>query len=112
MKWARENEARFACCAEGLELVDAYNGGAAFMAFLAAEFGEAVHERLLRNEAGTFDDALASETRRSQSELLSRFRGWITQQGASRTPPRPRDQTVRRPRRISVMWFRNMPSHH
>lgn len=78
MKWARQNENRFACCTKGLELADVYNGGAAFMAFLAAEFGEAVHERILRNGARTFEEALASETtQRSQAEWLSRFRRWI-----------------------------------
>lgn len=79
MKWARQNEARFACCTKGFELVDPYNGGAAFMAFLAAESGEGIHERLLRSGANTFDEALASETKPySQGELLSRFRKWIT----------------------------------
>jgi hypothetical protein len=78
MKWARQNEGRFACCTNGVELADAYNGGAAFMAFLAADFGEGIHERLLRSGARTFDDALASETKPySQSELLSRFRKWV-----------------------------------
>lgn len=79
MKWARRNGGRFACCTNGLELADAYNGGAAFVAFLAAEFGEGIHERLLRSGASTFDEALASETKPySQSELLSRFRKWVT----------------------------------
>jgi len=78
MNWARQNEGRFACCTRGLELADVYNGGAAFMAFLAADFGEAVHERILRNGARTFEEALASETtQRSQTEWLSRFRQWI-----------------------------------
>ena len=77
MKWARLNEARFACCAKGIELADVYNGGAAFMAFLATEFGEGVHERILRSPARTFDEALASETRPSLAELLGRFRGWV-----------------------------------
>lgn len=78
MKWARQNEGRFACCTSGIELGDAYNGGAAFMAFLAAEFGEGVHERLLRSGARTFDEALANETKpHSQAALLGRFRKWI-----------------------------------
>jgi hypothetical protein len=79
MTWARQNDARFACCAKGLELGDPYNGGAAFMAFLAAEFGEGIHERILRNGASAFDDALAAETKRSPAELLSRFRTWVTE---------------------------------
>jgi hypothetical protein len=78
MKWARQNEGRFACCTKGLDLADVYNGGAAFMAFLAADFGEAVHQRILRNGAHTFEEALASETiRRSPTEWLDRFRRWI-----------------------------------
>jgi hypothetical protein len=78
MKWARQNEGRFACCSKGIELADPYNGGAALMAFLAAEFGEGIHERLLRSGSGTFDEALANETKPySQSELLSRFRKWL-----------------------------------
>ena len=81
MKWARLNEGRFACCAKGIELADVYNGGAAFMAFLATEFGEEVHERILRSPARTFDEALASETRpHSLAELLGRFRGWVVGQ--------------------------------
>jgi hypothetical protein len=80
MTWARQNEGRFACCAKGLELGDPYNGGAAFMAFLAAEFGAGIHERLLRSGARTFDEALANETKpRSQAELLSSFRTWVAE---------------------------------
>jgi hypothetical protein len=80
MTWARQNETQFACCAKGIELGDPYNGGAAFMAFLAAEFGEGIHERILRNGATTFDEALASETKpRSQAELLSSFRTWVAE---------------------------------
>ena len=78
MKWARQNEGRFACCVKGIELADVNNGGAAFMAFLAAEFGEGIHERILRNGASTFDEALATETRRrAQGELFGRFREWL-----------------------------------
>jgi hypothetical protein len=79
-KWARANAAQFACCANGLELADVYNGGAAFLAYLAAEFDESVHERILQNSAPTFDEALARETKpRSPSELLSGFRRWLTE---------------------------------
>jgi len=79
MKWARQNEGRFSCCSNGIELGDVYNGGAAFLAFLAAEFGEGIHERMLRSGASTFDEALANETRpHSQAELLNRFRKWVT----------------------------------
>jgi hypothetical protein len=79
MTWARQNDARFACCAKGIELGDPYNGGAAFMAFLTGEFGEGIHERILRNGASAFSDALAAETKRSQAELLTRFRTWVTE---------------------------------
>jgi hypothetical protein len=80
MKWARTNARRFACCTNGIELGDVYNGGAALMAFLAAEFGEGIHERILRNAASTFDEAFAAETRpRSQPELLVRFRTWVAE---------------------------------
>ena len=48
------------------------------MTFLAAEFGEAIHARLLRNSATTFDAALASETRPlSLTQLFERFRKWL-----------------------------------
>jgi hypothetical protein len=78
MAWARQNERRFACCANGLELGDVYNGGAAFVAFLATEFGEAVHGRLLHSGASTFEEALANETKPySQDELFGRFRRWV-----------------------------------
>ena len=78
MQWARRNQARFVCCADGIELGDVYNGGAAFLAFLAADFGEGIHERLLRSGAGAFDQALATETKPySQSELIARFRQWL-----------------------------------
>jgi hypothetical protein len=78
MRWARQNEQRFTCCVKGLEFVDPHNGGAAFTAFLAAEFGEGIHARLLRNGARSFDDAFAVETSPfSRMELLERFRRWV-----------------------------------
>lgn len=78
MRWARQNEQRFTCCVKGLEFGDAYNGGAAFMAFLTAEFGEGIHMRLLRNGAPAFDEALAVETSPfSRPELFERFRRWV-----------------------------------
>jgi hypothetical protein len=39
-EWARRNATRFSYCS--LAIADAYNGGATFMTFLAAEFGEAI----------------------------------------------------------------------
>lgn len=81
MKWARQNEPRFACCTNGLELADVYNGGAVFLAFLAAEFGEGIHERLLRSGARTFEEALGNETKPySKGELFRRFRQWVVRE--------------------------------
>jgi hypothetical protein len=37
-----------------MEIHDVYNGGAAFVAFLADEFGEDIHARLLRDGASCF----------------------------------------------------------
>ncbi len=57
---------------------DVYNGGATFMAFLAAQFGEDIHARLLRSSAGTFDAAFANETKPyALPELFNRFREWL-----------------------------------
>jgi hypothetical protein len=78
MRWARANEGRFACCARGIEFGDVYNGGAAFIAFLASAYGEGIHERILRSDAKTFDEALADQTSSlSRSELFDRFRAWV-----------------------------------
>jgi hypothetical protein len=44
------------------------------MAFLAAEFGHGIHERLLRSGSSTFNQALANGTKPySQRELLGPF---------------------------------------
>jgi hypothetical protein len=78
LEWARRNAAKFSCCSPGLGIADPYNGGATFMAFLAAEFGEEVHARILRNPAATFDAAFAAETRPySTAELFERFKRWM-----------------------------------
>ena len=79
LEWARNNSGRFVCCAPTLSIADVYNGGATFMAFLAAEFGEDIHARLLRNGASSFDAALTDETKPySRQELFDRFRKWLT----------------------------------
>jgi len=76
--WAKRNTAKFSCCSPKLQIVDAYNGGATFLAFLADEFGEGIHARLLRSSAKTFDAALDNETKRySRDELFARFRKWL-----------------------------------
>lgn len=79
-EWAKRNKTSFSCCSPKLTIADAYNGGATFMAFLAAEFGEDIHARLLRNSATTFEAALASETKPySLGELFDRLRKWLDQ---------------------------------
>ena len=78
LEWAKGNKSQFACCSPNLAITDAYNGGATFMAFLAAQFGEDIHARLLRNTSSTFDAALADETKPySLPELFARFRTWL-----------------------------------
>jgi hypothetical protein len=55
-----------------------YNGGAAFLTFLAAEFGEGIHERILRSSSQTFEEAQTNETKPlARPELFSRFRAWV-----------------------------------
>ena len=78
--WAKRNPTKFACCAPKLEIGDDYNGGGAFMVFLADQFGESIHAKLLRNPAATFEAALASETKPySLTELSDLFRKWLDQ---------------------------------
>lgn len=75
---AKRSAARFSCCTPKLEIADAHNGGAAFMVFLAAEFGEGVHARILRSSADSFEGALASETKPyALVDLFERFRQWL-----------------------------------
>jgi hypothetical protein len=45
--WAAARPAVFTCCSPKLAISDVYNGGATFVAFLAAKFGEDIHKRLL-----------------------------------------------------------------
>jgi hypothetical protein len=55
-----------------------HNGGATFMRFLAEEFGEGIHARLLRSPAKTFDEALANETKPySLKQLFAKFQKWL-----------------------------------
>jgi hypothetical protein len=78
LEWARNNPTKFGCCSPNLAITDVYNGGATFVAFLAAQFGEDIHARLLRNTASTFDAALADETKLSSvPDLFDRFRMWL-----------------------------------
>jgi hypothetical protein len=59
LAWAKSHPGAFKCCDSGLQISDVYNGGTAFVAFLAAEFGEDIHARLLRDDSLTFMAALA-----------------------------------------------------
>ena len=77
-EWAKRNPDKFSCCAPQLKIDDDYNGGAAFMSFLAEQFGESIHARILRNPAPTFDLALATETKPySLVKLFELFREWL-----------------------------------
>jgi len=78
LQWAKASSTKFSCCSPNLTTSDAYNGGATIMAFLAAQFGEGVHARLLRNSANTFESALARETEPySPQQLFEQFRKWL-----------------------------------
>jgi hypothetical protein len=64
----------FTCCEPELKIGDDYNGGATFMMFLAARFGEDIHARLLRSSADTIWAALSEATKPySRPELYSQF---------------------------------------
>jgi hypothetical protein len=77
-EWAKHNPDRFSCCAPQLKINDDYNGGAVFLSFLAEQFGEGIHARILRSRAPTFDLALATETKPySLVELFELFRKWL-----------------------------------
>lgn len=83
--WATAHRAAFSCCTPDFAIADDYNGGAAFMTFLAVQFGEGVHARLLRSGAPTFADALTEETKPyTRNELFLRLTQWL-KNGA---PPR------------------------
>jgi hypothetical protein len=76
--WAAANAPVFSCCAPDLAITNAYNGGAAFMTFLAVQFGEGVHARLLRSGAPTFADALTEQTKPyNRSQLFGLFQQWL-----------------------------------
>lgn len=76
--WAAAHQRAFTCCSPDLAISDDYNGGAAFMMFLAHEFGEAVHAKILRSSAPTFADALTDATRPySRAELFSKLQQWL-----------------------------------
>jgi hypothetical protein len=74
--WSQRNRSAFRCCDKGLQTGDPYNGGATFMAYLATEFGEDVHRRLLASSAETFEAALESETE-PLDDLFVGFSAWL-----------------------------------
>jgi hypothetical protein len=76
--WAKSHRAVFSCCAPEIHIGDDYSGGAAFMKFLADEFGEDVHARILRSTAPTFVGALTEATKPySRAELFARLQAWL-----------------------------------
>jgi hypothetical protein len=82
LDWARSRPSVFACCSSGLSISDSYNGGAAFMAFLAAQFGEDIHARLLRDTASSFDAAFANQTQPyTLPQLFAKFQMWLSAAG-------------------------------
>jgi pimeloyl-ACP methyl ester carboxylesterase len=104
LDWARTHAGGFACCAQGLQMADVYNGGAAFMTFLATQFGEDVHARLLRDGAPTFAAALANQTSPYELPLLfDRFRAWLAAPEAAE-PPANQFVTVNGVRLQYVDW--------
>lgn len=78
LAWAAQHPDAFSCCEGGLKISDAYNGGAAFMAFLAATYGEDVHVKLLRSSAPMFEAALSEVTQpKSLAQLFDAFAAWL-----------------------------------
>ncbi len=79
-EWARSHPGAFTCCNPELGIADDYNGGASFMAFLAAQFGEAVHRRLLESSAPSFFAALSEVTQPySRQQLFERLRAFLAE---------------------------------
>ena len=60
-----------------MQVSDVYNGGAAFVTFLAAQFGEDIHNLLLRDASPTFIDALENQTKLAMHELFAKFQEWL-----------------------------------
>jgi len=75
---ARARSSVFQCCSSGLAISDVYNGGATFMAFLAAKFGEDIHAKLLRDSSVTFEEAFENQTKPYHlPDLFEEFRSWL-----------------------------------
>lgn len=80
--WAAANPGVFTCCNPEVAISDAYNGGASFVAFLAAQFGEDMHARLLRSPAATFSDALTEVTKPyTRPQLFDLLQQWRAKGG-------------------------------
>jgi len=78
LAWAKSHPSAFECCGSGLQISDVYNGGATFVTFLAAKFGEDIHARLLRDDSSTFMAALENQTKpNSLQELFTKFQAWL-----------------------------------
>jgi hypothetical protein len=76
--WAVSHRATFSCCAPDVGTTDAYNGGAAIVTFLAVQFGEGIHSRILHSSAATFGDALTEQTKPyTRSQLFEQFKKWL-----------------------------------
>jgi len=80
LAWAKSHPGTFKCCDSGVQISDVYNGGAAFVTFLAAQFGEDIHGRLLRDDSPTFLAALEKQTGlESLQELIAKFQAWLAE---------------------------------
>ena len=83
--WATTHRTVFSCCSPDVAITDDRNGGAAFMDFLAVQFGEGVHARLLRSSEPTFEAALTEVTAPyTRSQLFARFQEWLERGAPSR----------------------------
>jgi hypothetical protein len=90
LAWARSHPAAFQCCDWGLKISDVYNGGAVFVTFLAVQFGEDIHARLLRDDSPTFIDALKNQTKLdSLPELFTKFQAWLAAPNTRASGERP-----------------------
>jgi len=88
LDWARSHTSVFACCAPDLKIRDDYNGGATFMLFLAVQFGEGIHLRLLQDSSATFAGALTAVTRPyTRSQLFTLFQDWLRAPTLPESPP-------------------------
>jgi hypothetical protein len=89
-RWAKSHPDVFTCCEWGLQISAVYNGGAAFLTFLAKEFGEDIHPKLLRDDAASFPAAFERETK---PYTLPQVFERVSRLGAEVTHPRQIVQT-------------------